>query len=98
METAPILITTKMDLTEELEKLIEKRASEKVAKIKGNIEDYQDWVDGLDETISFMEQNARDLIKDSKEEGLTVNVIEGEGFLRGILTLKNQIVADKKWI
>lgn len=87
-----------MNLTEELQKLIDKRADEKVAEIKGNIQEYKDWVDGLNETLSFMEQNAKDIIKDSKEEGLTVNSIEAEGFLRGIITVKNQIESDKRWI
>lgn len=87
-----------MDLTEELEKLIEKRASEKVAKIKGNVEEYKEWIEGLDETIAYLEKDAKEIVEDNKKEGLTINAIEGEGFLRGILTLKNQIVADKQWI
>ena len=87
-----------MELQEELQRLIDKRADEKVAEIKGNIQDYTEWVEGLDETISHMIQNAKEMIKDSKEEGLTINAIEAEGFLRGIITLSNQINSDKKWI
>jgi len=95
---ATAVIIDKMNLTEELQKLIDKRADKKVAEIKGNIQEYKDWVDGLDETLSFMLQNAKDMIKDSKEEGLTVNAIEAEGFLRGVITVKNQIDSDKRWI
>ena len=87
-----------MNLTEELQKLIDKRANEKVAEIKGNIQEYKDWVEGLDETISSMIKDTKDMIKDSKKEGLTVNGIESEGFLRGLITVKNQIDSDKQWI
>ena len=87
-----------MNLIEELQKLIDKRADEKVLEIKGNIQEYKDCVDGIDETISFMLENAKEIIKNSKEEGLTVNAIEAEGFLRGIITIKNQIKSDKRWI
>ena len=87
-----------MNLTEELQQLIDKKADEKVREMKGDIQDYKDWVDGLDETLSFMVDNAREMIADAKEEKLTVNQIEAEGFLRGLITVKNQIESDKRWI
>ena len=87
-----------MSLEEELEELINKRADEKVSEIKGNIQEYEAWVDGLEDTLRYIESNAREMIKDSKDEGLTINAVEAEGFLRGIITVKNQIESDKKWL
>ena len=87
-----------MDLTEELQQLIDKRADEKVREMKGDVQEYKEWIDGLDETLTFMLDNAREMISDAKEEKLTVNQIEAEGYLRGIITIKNQIESDKRWV
>lgn len=86
------------NLTKDLQKLIDKKVQEKINEITGNIQEYVDWIEGLDETMESLINDARKYIEDFDEENLTINKIESEGFLRGLITVKNQIDHGKRWI
>lgn len=87
-----------MNLEQELENLIEKRANKKAAELTGNAKEYKEWIESLDEDISILVNEVKDLIEDCKENGLTLNSIEAEGFLRGILHVEAIIKSNKKWL
>ena len=86
------------ELTEQLKNLIEKEADKKVLKIKGNVEQYKNFIDGFIETLESFEKDGRQMLKDCKEDKLKFSEVEAEGFLRGIITVKNQLKEDLRWL
>ena len=86
------------ELTEKLKNLIEVEASKKVREIKGSVEDYKDFINGFIETLEEFETNGRDMLEDCKSDKLKFSEAEAEGFLRAVITIKNQFKHDLKYV
>jgi hypothetical protein len=86
------------ELTKKLQKLINDEADNKVLKIKGDVQSYKNFIANMLSDIEFTEQNGRDMLNDSKNEKLKFSEAEAEGFLRGVITIRNQIKDDLKYL
>jgi hypothetical protein len=58
---------------------------------------YHQLVESITAEIEHQCEIAADLYEDFKLQGLTANSIEAEGYLRGVLTLKNHILDRIRW-
>ena len=85
-------------LTKELKTLIDKQVELRVREIKGNVKEYKDFLEGFKETLDRFEIDGKTLLEDMKENGLSLNQAESEGFLRAVITIKNTLIDDMKYI
>lgn len=85
------------ELTKKLQQFIDKEVEIKVLEIKGNAKDYKDFINDFTETLNHLERSGRDLIEDCKSDKLKFSEAEAEGFLRAIITVKNQFQNDFKY-
>ena len=72
-------------LADQIEAIIYREVQHKTYDDSKYKETYEDCLDFLEHEIS----NAKGTIADYKEEGLTFNSIEMEGYLRGLITTLN---------
>lgn len=86
------------ELAEKLKNLIDAEASKKVREIKGDVEDYKNFIDGFIETLYHFENNGREMLEDCKSDKLKFSEAEAEGFLRAVITIKNQFKQDVKYV
>jgi len=78
-----------MSLDQRIQSLID--AEVKVALAKQGDSKYEEKWDDLIYEIDSLEKHARMLYEDCKGNGLNFNSIEAEGYLRGLITVKNYL-------
>ena len=70
----------------ELGEIIEKLRKINLSQEKANRNVWEERFEWLEAELLKQRENAEDLLQDYKEQGLTFNTIEAEGFLRGSIT------------
>ena len=62
--------------------------------MKGNVVDYHFFIENFGDTLNHLEKNGRELLEDCKTDKLKFSEAEAEGYLRAIITIKNQFKDD----
>jgi len=85
------------DIQEQLQQLVDKKVSVELT----NTEHWKDVVFELQKFIEKSIQNERRYLKDMDLDNLKINHVEGEGYLRCLIAVKNQltdIIKDKTFV
>ena len=79
-------------MTKELKKIaedIENLINRKIRTIEDTNNEWKEKYEILVENIKYHLDSAKEVYESFKDDGLTLNTIEGEGYYRGILTIYN---------
>jgi gas vesicle protein len=79
------------DITRDIASYIEK----KVGNITYNDQKWKEHYDSVTEELKSEIERTKEAIKEYAEDNLTVNRIEMEGYLRGLITMTNQF---ERWL
>jgi len=86
------------ELTKRLEAFIDDEVSRRVKEIKGSVENYKDFTEEFIRTLDQFEHNGRELLRDCKSDELKFSEAEAEGFLRAVITIRNEFKEELKHI
>ncbi len=81
-------------IEEEIERIIDQRVKEKVKSLTGNQEVIIECLKSFISDMDFYIKTANEIIEDYKECNLTGARIEEEGFLRGVINYKNNLLQE----
>ena len=84
-------------IEQEIERIIDQRVKERVKSLTGKEEEIIECLKGFISEMDYVIKSTNEAIEDFNENNLTVGRIEEEGFLRGIITYKNNLLQEFKY-
>ena len=84
-------------IEQEIERIIDQRVKERVKSLTGKEEEIIECLKGFINEMDYVIKSTNEAIEDFNENNLTVGRIEEEGFLRGIITYKNNLLQEFKY-
>lgn len=72
------------EISIQIQELIEEEVSKQDTNQK-----YKEKLEDFNSNFDYMLEEARDLVEDFKTQGLSINTIEAEGYLRAFLTIQS---------